>query len=229
MRQLAGYVVLGGSQTSLSLPTIDETFKGGLGSTVRGRWVIESSLEGETLNIPARGKSVQLLYPPLSDSGQPWQDRDKVRRARFADAIAQIDSSYEGLNYRAKLNTVLETVNGNRMFGASFLGAVLNLSVSTHASIALLSSVTPIYVWGLHDQQLESSYLVWSTDERHLLEMLAAEPLRFLVYRFPILKDASMFIQLETVCAKWYRWNQNHKSVLHAFNALEWRLYGGLT
>jgi hypothetical protein len=221
--KLSGYVVLGGAQPPIALPlsySDDEhstLFEGHIGARTRGKWLVTSSLTSHCLNIPSRDKQVQLLYKAAVSEAK--------RDAQFVASMETIDSEHSGLNYRAKLNEVLKSLKATSQ-PDEFVGAVLNLSSSTHASIALLSYDVPIYVYGLYDQELESAYVVWSTDPEQVPSILASMPLRFLLYRFPLLTNNCMFLQIETLCAKWWRWNKNHQSTLQAFNALEWRLYG---
>lgn len=202
---IAGSLALGGPQVpmGLFLPEATTRVTGNIGARTRGLWTIISDFESTMLNIPTRDKQVQLIAPSFE----------------IATQLSQLDSA-DGVNYRAKLRSL----QGDR--ADDYHAVVINHNMSTHSSFGVISCVE-LYVWGLFDQQLEQAYLLWSTDPQLLRAALYPNPARYLIYRFPVLYWDCLFLQIETVCAKWWRWTQ-HGSILKAFNALERRLLGPL-
>lgn len=204
--ELNGYFILGSVQASSNLPLFSKACSGShVGSKSRGIWVVDSSFDSQIVNLPARDKQVQL-----------WSNTGIFE---FANLISSLDSSYLGLSYKEKLNGVRSNLT------TEFQGTVNNINSSTHGSLALLCNLNPIYLYGLHDTQLDSSYLMWSTNQDFVYSLMEAQPLRYLLYRFPVLENNAIFIQSEAICSKWWGWLKTHKSHLHAFNALEKRLF----
>jgi hypothetical protein len=204
---IAGSLSLGGKQTPIQLPVTTQAtnqISGRLAHT-RGHWLLASDRPYETISIPSRDKQVEL-FGDLT-----------VLRAH----IETLDST-EGPNYLSKLTELMEshTTDG-------FLGALVNVNTSTHSSMAFVAR-RPIHFYGLYDTQLDHAYIVWSTDPTVLQQVVQPNPLRFLVYRFPVLHNSCMFLAFEAVCAKWWRWTRNGVDLL-AFNALERRLFGPLS
>ena len=200
-----GYFILGGSNPD-ELPLFKKMYFGNhIGLRNRGTWVFDTDLREETINIPTRDKQVQLFF---NDDG-----------GKFNTGMTLIDSSADLPNYRAKLMRLQNTLSD------SFLGAINNISTSTHGSLALVTNQIPIYVYGLYDTQLGGSYLVWADSPQVVTDILCVQPLRYLIYRFPLLESSVLFLPSEAICSKWWRWFKTHRSVLHAFNALERRLF----
>lgn len=133
-----------------------------------------------------------------------WTSKDIISR------IATIDSFMGSADYQSKLEAMQLAVQG------------VILNKGQHSSVALLGN---FFCYGLFDTQLRSAYYFFTDDDSDLSRVLGSDPLRYLVYRFPLLKTAC-FIQSEAVCSKWWRWMKTHNSVLHAFNALEHKLHG---
>jgi len=202
---IAGTLALGGPQVPIALALEEAvvSVSGNIGARTRGLWTLISDLESRTLNIPSRDKQVQLI----------------ANSFHIEQQVAQLDST-DGPNYRSKLRQLLSEV------GAGFEALIVNHNTSTHSSFGLISG-PELYMWGLFDQQLEQSYLLFSSDVNALVYAIAENPMRYLVYRFPVIEHDCLFIQIETICAKWWRWTQNG-SILKAFNALERRLLGPL-
>lgn len=123
-----------------------------------------------------------------------------------SDALRTLDSS-EGANYRVKL------VNS----GIDLTKSSLIINKSEHNSIAAIGCVA----YGVHDLKTQANFYAFSNQDLKE-ELRLREPLRYLFYRFP---KGTAFIQIDAVLAKWRRWEKNH-GVLHAFNALEHKLYG---
>lgn len=201
---ISGYLALGGKHppVTLTLPAGCAALDGNIGVRNRGVWYMTSDLVERVINIPSRDKAVHVLAT------------DRI----LDPVVAAIDSA-EGPNYKTKLLQLTPELP------EGFHAALINRNVSTHSSFALVSN-TPVFVYGIYDQMLEQAYLFWSTDSNALVNAVAFDPLRFLLYRFPVLSGC-LFVQIETVCAKWWRWSKNN-SELMAFNALERRLYGPL-
>lgn len=196
-----GYFVLGGGSGVLELPGFSRHYTGNLvGSRDKGQWVLDTGITPTIINIPARDKHVQV-----------WCDHPP-----FEEALSLLDSNGTG-PYASKLAAI--------PIPTGSVAVAVNVNVSTHGSLGMRFE-TPLYVYGLSDTQMKTSYLVWSTDESHINTILNTMPLRFLLYRFPVAESGSIFIQGEAVCSKWWRWLKNHTQLLHAFNALEQRMYG---
>ena len=204
---LNGYFMLGGpANVSAPLPLFEEHYSGNhIGARARGDWVIDTDLDHAELIIPARDKRVELLASDLLD---------------FSEEIGGIDSSYSDMTYRDKLLIIQQRLV------PSFVGIVNNINVDTHGSLAVIFNEVPVYFTGLHDTQRNISYLLWSDDKSFVSRVLSADPLRYLIYRMPERTNFSIFLQSEAVCSKWWRWIKTHNSVLHAFNALERRMFG---
>jgi hypothetical protein len=203
---MKGYFVLGGSRgIPPDLPTFDTrvSYVGNhTKSKERGKFVICSDLDQMTINMPSRDKQIIL-----------WSSKDDHK---FFSSMQNLDSEF-GINYRSKLLSMVD------LLSPDFYGAVNNINVSTHGSIALLGS--SISYFGIQDTQSGASYLMWGTDE-DLRALQISSPLRYLIYRFP--KTKAVFLPGESICSKWWRWVSNF-STLHAFNALEMRLTNGPT
>lgn len=201
---IAGYFTIGGG-SPIELPTFESSLhKGNLvGSRDKGHWCLETDWDTAQLDIPSRDKSVHL-----------WADKNL---SGLEQKLAHIDSDQTGMSYLQKLQSSFPN--------SEFSAFILNVNKDTHGSLALMAN-TPIFVHGLHDTQLKCSYLVWSDSLDRLNSIRSRDPLRFLLYRFPDLNNQIIFIQAEAVCSKWWRWMKSHQSQLHAFNALEYKLYG---
>ena len=201
-----GYFVLGGPQLPRELPLFEKHYAGNhIGSRNRGQWVIDSMLPNQSLNIPSRDKTISLL--------------SSTDHVSFQTHMATIDSEYGDSNYRSKLQKMQSS------FREDFIGLVNNVSTSTHGSLAIITNALPIHFWGLHDPQLETSYLLWSTAEDFANRVLEVVPLRYLLYRMPSLEHSALFLPGEVICARWWRLLKNHSSHLYAYNALERKLF----
>lgn len=200
---ISGYLCLGGGQEELFAAYTQ--YNGEPVGPHRGRWAMNTDLASTILSIPARDKQVQLLY------------RNSIEK--FSAGVACIDNEDSDLPYRKKLQRLLITLDSN------FLGVVNNKTLSSHRSLALLTNSSPLTVVGLHDTQLRSAYVFWSSDPQDVQNILNEYPMRFLIYRFPSLVFDVLFFPVESICSRWYRWSNKH-DVLHAFNALERRLFG---
>lgn len=204
---IAGSLSLGGKQVPAVLPvtsTAHTLIEGRVAHRV-GHWFLATDLESDVLSIPSRDKQVTLIGHMLN----------------LRSKIEVIDSS-QGENYLAKLidSVVLDAQD------PLFSGVLVNHNTSTHSSMAFATR-SPIYFYGVHDQQADHSYLVWSSEEDVLNRITAHEPMRYLIYRFPVLENGYLFLPFEAVCAKWWRWSRSGTGLL-AFNALERRLFGPL-
>lgn len=203
---LNGYFVLGGPQLPRELPLFAGNYTGNhVGSRNRGQWVIDCALHKQDLRIPARDKTVSLL--------------SSTAHAEFSNSMSNLDSSYGDSNYKGKLQAIQQELPQD------FVGMVNNQSTSTHGSLAVITNDIAINFWGLHDTQLDSSYLVWSNDAGFASRVLEHSPLRYLLYRMPALTHGSLFLPGEVICARWWRLLKNHSSHLYAYNALERKLF----
>lgn len=203
---MAGYLCLGGGQ-ELDLTHLFFHYVGAPVGPHRGRWALKTNLFHQAISIPARDKRMGLLS---SDD-----------HATFLASMEQLDSQWPDQPYREKLRQVVSQLSG------PFVGVVNNFSTSTHHSFALLSRAMPITLIGLFDSQLRSTYLVWSTDPNQIEQLLQLYPMRFLVYRFPLVVDDALFFPIERLCSRWWRWIQRSDfAALQPFNALERHLFG---
>lgn len=200
-----GYLCLGGD-SEIDFSAIGP-YEGQPIGPHRGRWRMETGLRTTTLSIPSRDKQVQLFYSCGLD--------------QFAAKMAGLDAE-PGPNYKAKLGQVVEGLPSD------FVGVVNTLSTnSTHHSLAVMTVATKIHVYGLFDTQASTAYLFWSDDPRRIHQVIDQHPLRFLLYRFPILNYDAMFMHIEILCAQWRDWmRKSNFSALLPFNALERRLFG---
>lgn len=203
---IAGSLALGGPQIPLALPLPPASLSvtGNIGARTRGQWAIVADMESRVLNIPARDKQVQLI----------------TNSFHIESTVSQLDSM-DGSNYKAKLQQLLSDA------GPGFQAVIINHNVSTHSSFGIVTAGSELYLWGLYDDQLGQAYLLWSSDMNEIVNVAASNPLRYLVYRFPVLQWDCLFIQIETICIRWWRWTKNG-TTLRAFNALERRLLGPL-
>lgn len=201
---MAGTLVLGGKQIAQRLPLFPyaSSVSGTLGASRCGLWEIQADCASQVFHLPARDKSVEV-YTKSSTLLEPLKSLD----------------SMEGPNYRSKLRDVLSQLD--HLDNAT----ILNHNTSTHSSIALIANAG-LYLYGVYDTHLDQSHLLWCTDPAVRRALSAAAPLRYLVYRFPVLVEDCLFIQIETICAKWWRWTANERPDLQAFTALERRLFG---
>jgi hypothetical protein len=203
---ISGYFVLGGPQLPRDLPLFAKTYKGNhVGNRNRGQWVVDSGLFKQTLNIPSRGKSIELL--------------SSTDHELFAASMATLDSEYGDVNYRSKLQHI------QNQFSADFIGMVNNISTSTHGSLAIICNDLPVHFWGLYATEIESAYLLWSTSVDKCSLLLEHSPLHYLQYRMPTLHRNALFLPGEVICARWWRLLKNHSSHLYAYNALERKLF----
>jgi len=204
---LNGYFSLGGPQLPIPLPVFKGTYKGNhINARNRGQWAFDTKFENKSLNIPSRDKRVTIFA--------------SSELSEFGSLMEFLDSEYDHANYRGKLNLILPNLS------SSFVGIVNNISNSTHGSLAVLTNDTPLYFYGLHDVELEYTYLMWTASQEFFQSVLDAKPLRYLVYRMPVLQRGAVFLPGEILCSKWWRLNKNHPSTLYALNAIERRLFG---
>jgi hypothetical protein len=200
--KISGWLSLGGRQATskLDVPDHGSVVEGTIEARTRGQWMLTHDARSQLLSIPSRDKQVQLIGDLIYEAG----------------AIASIDSE-EGPNYRTKLLPLVDVEH-------DFCGALVNRSTSTHSSFAILTN-QQLWLWGLHDQYIHHSYLLWSSEPETLHRIVQAQPLRHLIYRFP--EPRCLFLPVESICAKWWRWQQGQNDLM-AFNALERRLFGPL-
>jgi hypothetical protein len=204
---LNGYLALGGAQLPAPLPCFEASVKGNhIGSRNRGHWVFDTYFQKTVLNIPSRDKQVESFT--------------STDCSLFSERLSGLDSENEHLTYKGKLNLILPELSPN------FIGIVNNISTSTHGSLALVCRDAGLHFYGLFDTELDYTYLMWTSEAGFLAEVLESKPLRYLVYRMPILTNNSVFLPGEIICSKWWRLTKNHSQVLYALNALERRLFG---
>lgn len=200
---ILGTLVLGGTQRAQLLPiprNEDRGVDGGLGAVNCGLWYVESDLPKHVIHIPSRSKSIDAFTPSQ----------------HIVEALKVLDSS-EGPDYRTKLLQAMDRVDDPTSM-------IVNHNESTHSSLAIVAG-DPLYLYGLVDTQRDQQHLLWTSDPMVFASLRQTHPLRFQVYRFPVLTNSCVFLQVETVCAKWWRWMKNGTH-LRAFNALEHRLFG---
>jgi len=202
---IQGYLCLGGGQEEL-FPQF-AYYKGEPVGPNRGRWGLNApELREQILSIPSRDKQVQLLY--------------NNSLAVFSAGLAKIDSENAGGRYRDKLKALLPSMD------LDFAGVVNNKTNSSHKSLAIIvSSDVELYLTGLFDTRMGCGYLVWADDPVVVSDVLAREPLRYYLYRFPVVSYDVLFFPIETLCSQWHRWIRGG-NLLQAFNALERRLFG---
>jgi len=201
---ISGYMALGGGPEFV-FTGFDQYEGEGIGPQ-RGRWRMNADLKTTVLSIPSRDKQVQLFYSSSIES--------------FAGSMASIDSE-QGKNYREKLRSVLECLD------SGFVGAVNNISLAAHRSLAILTNQCPVHFYGLYDVQQRGAYLFWTTEPLVVQRVMDQNPLRFLLYRFPVLFEDVVFLPQERICALWWTWiKRSEFSALQPFNALERRLFG---
>jgi hypothetical protein len=162
--------------------------------------------------IQTKQKGELFLDTDLATHGFDIPSRDKqvLMFGDYCDEMSTVDSMFPELPYQQKL---IQLGLGQNP------GFILNRT--SHGSIAILGCA---FHYGLFDLKTQSAYYLFSTESSTLENCLAAEPLRYLLYRFP--RSPVVFIQAEGVCSKWWRWMKTHQSPLHAFNALEHKLHG---
>lgn len=202
--KISGYMALGGGPEF-----VFDTFNSYEGEGVgpqRGRWKMNTDLKSTTLSIPSRDKQVQLFY--------------SADVATFGANMATIDSA-DGKNYKDKLRQVLNQLS------PEFVGAVNNVNMAAHRSLAILTRQPEVHFYGLYDVQQRGAYLFWTTDPLIVQQVMDQNPLRFLLYRFPVLVEDVVFLPQERICALWWTWiKRSEFSALQPFNALERRLFG---
>ena len=202
-----GYFVLGSTNSNppqLELAPQAFSVSGNhTGSKYRGEFSVITDFEPRTLHIPSRDKQVEVMV-------------DLLVRPQFLALVEKLDSQ-PGPNYRSKILTAAESMPTH------FYGAVNNVGVSKHGSLAIIDMENQLKFYGLHDSNSDTSYFMWGEDE-DLRDLQYRNPLRYLVYRFPPMKV--VFLPGEAIGSKWWRWTRSN-SLLHAFNALEMRLANG--
>lgn len=163
----------------------------------KSRWGIyhtEDEIIPVSLSIPSRSKRAQVLP-----------------RGTIDIATLGLLDSLDGENYLCKLKAIPD-----QCWMVNYDGAGLA------SGIAIVNSDV---VWvGMYDKTLDYSYLMWADDPSDVDTLLADDPLKFLIFRFP--QMPTVFLPLRAaMTSKWHRWMRSGNLLL-AFNALERRLIG---
>jgi hypothetical protein len=180
---------------NIPLPTFSSPLLNTVGSTKDKGGF---SLETDLTNF-------SLEIPSRDKHVSIWSETDAV-----VDSIATIDSFLGSADYQSKLTAL------------NLRQTCIILNIAQHSSVAIVGD---FFCYGLYDSKLRTAYYLFTDDANDLSRVLSQDPMRYLIYRFPLLQGAC-FIQSEAVCSKWWRWMKTHQSVLHAFNALEHKLHG---
>jgi hypothetical protein len=144
---------------------------------------------------------------------------------RLSINLADLDSRFEGARQLYKLQKLQEECSG---FDQRLRYMAVINNTSEHASFAILSQKTVVYVIGVYDTVNNSVRLVWTTDDTFVETVREHAPTRYTFYRFPEVYDRPLFLYTQSVCAKWYSWSRTFNGIdgiLRAFNALENFLY----
>ena len=169
-------------------------------------------LESLNAHLMPNEKGLLVVDTDLPQYGFDIPSRDKrvLHFGSYSDSVKTIDSAFPGMSYADKLF---------HLGLCKDTGVIVN--ITEHGSFAVLGS---FYAWGLCEVKSKSVYYLFSTDPDRVKAILEIDPLKYFVYRFPT--SPVVFFQAQGIRAKWWRWVTNHKCLLHAFNALEHKLYG---
>lgn len=172
-------------------------------------WLQHADLQQHTVYVPSRDKRVNITYG----------SHDQDFREDLEQSLMTLDSEYEGLNQLSKYKRVYDKLLGVRR--QPFV-AVLN-NEGTHGSWGFLTYQVPLYFYGVDDGDMVQ--LLWSTEDL-AVKIRHANPIRYKLYRMPVLVDGPMFISTQAACSKWWRWSQQFVGDrLRQFNALEVMLF----
>lgn len=166
-----------------------------------------------SVNLMPKDKGLLVVDTDLPQYGFsiPSRDKNVLLFGPYNDSIQTIDSAIPSATTYAQK---LEALNfGNEV------STIIN--ITEHGSFAVMGSLC---AWGLCEVATGTVYFLFSTDPNRVTEILKLNPLKYFVYRFP--RAPIVFFQAQGVRAKWWRWISTHKCLLHAFNALEHKLYG---
>lgn len=182
--------------------------------------------------IPSRNRHLMthtLVDIPYTDIFSDNLVKETVLNANreICKAVSEIEGEHENARLLHRLEQARKQVAPITHGAADGFATFVN-NVGSRNYFGLLSTGVPIYLYGAVDQD-QSVHLVWSTDEGIGSALRATHGDRLHLYRFPEIVDRPLFISTQFVCSYWHRWSKEYKnnalSYLHAFNALEIRLY----
>ncbi len=173
-------------------------------------WQQQLDLRQSTVYVPSRDKRVLVTYGSHDPDFMP----------ELSARLTTLDSDYQGLNQLSKYKRVYEHLVGDPR-RKPFV-AVLN-NEGTHGSWGFLSHKVPLYFYGIDDGDMIQ--LLWSTED--LAEKIRhANPIRYKLFRLPVVVNGPLFISTQAACSKWWRWSQQFPDDrLRQFNALEVMLF----
>jgi hypothetical protein len=173
-------------------------------------WLQHAGAIQHTFYVPSRDKRIHLTC--LSD--------EQTLPTELESMLTTLDSDYEGINQLSKYKRVYDKLL-ERSHRSPFV-AVLN-NEGTHGSWGFLTHEVPLYFYGVEDENMVQ--LLWSTEDL-ATRIRHANPIRYKLYRLPVLQDGPLFISTQAVCSKWWRWSQQFpEDQLRQFNALEVMLF----
>lgn len=179
-------------------------------SRYNGFWWQQHDLRKHTVYVPSRDKRIHVTYGSTDSNFQ----------AELESFLMTLDSDYEGINQLSKYKRVYDRLL-DRPEALPFVVALNN--EGTHGSWGFLTYQVPLYFYGVDDGDMVQ--LLWSTEDL-ATKIRHANPIRYKLYRMPVLVDGPMFISTQAACSKWWRWSQQFVGDrLRQFNALEVMLF----
>ena len=165
-------------------------------------------------HLPHRDKYLDLHWS---------EDTNDRTRDYLQGRIEGLDGQYEGMTQLQKYREMSQDFTSDYELHCG-CSLVIN-TVSTHSAWALLNfGGAPMVLLGAYDPQLKAAYLVWSMGNDLEERLRDAYPLKYLLYRFPLVANRAVFIPTQAICAHWWRYTKT-ADPLFAFNALELKLF----
>ena len=210
---LIGSLVLSskGNPTKLFCFTEETTTGNHVPGRQNGKWWMTHDMLDKEIYLPQRDKGIHVSF----------DETNLIDELEFR--LSSLDSILAGQNQISKYNVLYRhmTDKSNRFL------VVMN-NVGTHGSWGFLSKGEPLYLYGIYnDNEVQ---LIWTTDNLLIDSIRSMYPLKFSIYRFPVILDMPLFISTQAISSKWWRWSSSSKTdPLLCFNALELMIFKHVT
>lgn len=186
---------------------------------VRGTLRLAGTSDPDVIHLPQRSKSYLVSVnagPSLKNRILSW----------LGHHLPNLESEYEATRQLYKFHRYMQDIKELDPLGYPYVAHMVSQGDQNH--LGILAQGQSLLMFGVYDTIGGSVQLVWTTDAHLMEDVRAADPNRYVFYRFPTLIDRPLFLFSPALVSKWINWVKKFQGpdcVLRAFNALELYLY----